>query len=1223
MSESTPDRAWAGRVLFPRSSAELRLTTSCPACFVPLTSTVCASCGLDLRHPASTELAAASSAIADALDARLDLIGRMRRETAAAAVAAPAVAAPVVAAPVVAAPAAAATPAPTAAQLAGPAATVAAPHPAPHPAPAVAAASDGPRRSGIQIALIVVGISLLSVFAVFGLVYAFVTYGSEVRMAIIVAGTLATMVAAGVLGRRGLTSTAEGVAALGTVMLVLDAWALRLNDPSGLGSTAEGLYWGTALLIVGATAALWSRFSTLATPAVVAAGLLPLGAALATGHLVLESLPPTRSAPETAAAIAGVAVAAVSWMIVPAARAAARRAAQVVALAAGALFSMVALALLIDLDPGARYSPAIAGLLLAGTALLHAATLAPSARRATTRRALDTLALAAIGSGAALAAVVGAVISAARFDQDRVIVSAPLLAATLVAVLAEQCWRRAAVGSPWRTTGASATIAAATLAAIASGLAMVVAVAAFIEAGTQGLEVIPLGIGDPVTSGEPATVAAIGALGAALGIVAVSWATLGVLVRRARALTLIAGVVIVAAVPLLPAWWVVMVTFGVLAVGSAAGLPLASRIAVPDARRALVALLIPLSTGAALGAFLTGWAVPRGWAVGLVIALLAIMVARPATPLVPLRAGFVGVAAALVLGSSPELATDLERLGPALQLSAGSAVLAAAATLIAASQLGRLAALERQVVGAVAVVAALLAALVVELPAVDESVAFGLMVAALALAAVRGGAVERLISRALLPLAVARGVVLAVDRGALDPTLVAAVALGAVIVVAAVALLVAPGDDIDARALDARTRTVRSTVTGTGFPRLVGDAGAALAGAVLVLDTVVRTARPELLWLPVLVLAVLVLVLAISRDGLVGSTSPRRFVGWVALGIATVALWIRLADAGESAPEPYVLPLAGAMLLVVAASALLARRRASAPPRSAAPLTAAALLVALLPSAVQSVEGTDARVIVVAVAAVALTVVPLLAERRIDARLPGMSTALVGAGLATLALLALAHALDLIVVAGGAALAGSALLRAALVVIVPSAVAVAVRLLADGRLRDAATAATIGTAALSAGALGLVGAVDPVELVSVPLALALLAIGTLHLDTVPAARSWPWLGPGFVALLVPSLLAIDGAGEPLWRAVALGVAGASVFVGALWRRLQAPFVIGGSVLLVHLLVQSWPLLDLVGRSVEWWLWLGLAGVLIIAIAARFERRLQNVRDTAARISQLR
>ncbi|MFN4001805.1 SCO7613 C-terminal domain-containing membrane protein, partial [Microcella sp.] len=1087
-------------------------------------------------------------------------------------------------------------------------------------APAAPTAVAGPRRSGIQIALIVVGISLLSVFAVFGLVYAFVTYGSTVRMAIIIGGTLATMVAAGVLARRGLGSTAEGIAALGTVMLVLDAWALRLNDPAGLGSTPEALYWGTALLIVGATAALWSRTTRLATPGVAGAGLLPVGAALVTLHAVRELLPAIGAAPETAAALAALIVAAASWIIVPNARPVARSAARAVALIIGAAGATVALPLLVELDPGARYSPVIAGLVLAAAALLHVVTLARSVRAAAPR-AGTTLVLSAIGGGAALAAVVGAVVSAARFEQDRVIVSAPLIAAVVIAILAEQGWRRSAAGSPWRTTLAAATVTATALTAIAAGLAAIVASAAFVEAGTQGLEVIPLGIGDPVASGDPATVAALAALALCLGLIAASWAALGVLVRRARALTLIAAIVLVAAVPLLPAWWAVMAVFAVLALGAAAGLIVAERVTARDARRALIALCIPLATGAALGAFVTGWAVPRGWVVGLVIALLTIALARPSTSITALRAAFVALGAALVLGSMPELAGDLERALPALQLSPGSLVVGGAAVIIVTSQLGRLAVLEQRVVGIVALGAAGLASTTVSLPALDEALTLALLAGALALVAVRAPRGERLVARALLPLVVARGIVLGVDGTGLDPALVATIAVGSLAVVAVVALLTAA--PVGDRALDARARSWRSTLAEPGLDRVASDGAAALAGLVLVADAAVRSARPELVAITVLMLAVLALVTAISRDGLIGSTSPRRFVGWVALGLATIALWMRLADAGERGSEPYVLPLAGAMLLIVAAGALLGRRRGAAPSRTAAPLTSAALLVALVPSAAQSADGTDARGIVVALVAVALAIVPLLAERRIDERLPGMSGALVGTGLTALGLLALAHALDLLLTANGSALTGAALLRAALVVLVPSAVAVAARVLAEGRLRDIATIAALGTAALSAGALGLTGAVEPVELVSLPLALAAIAIGTMHLDAVPAARSWPWLGPGMAVLLVPSLLAIDAAGEPLWRAVALGVAAASVFAGGLWRRLQAPFVIGGTVLLVHLLVQSWPLLDLVGRSVEWWLWLGLAGVLIIVIAARFERRGQNVRDTATRIAQLR
>ena len=166
-------------------------------------------------------------------------------------------------------------------------------------------------------------------------------------------------------------------------------------------------------------------------------------------------------------------------------------------------------------------------------------------------------------------------------------------------------------------------------------------------------------------------------------------------------------------------------------------------------------------------------------------------------------------------------------------------------------------------------------------------------------------------------------------------------------------------------------------------------------------------------------------------------------------------------------------------------------------------------------------------------------------------------------------------------------------------------------------------AALLGSGAISAAGLALSGAVPEVETVSAPIAIAALAVGALRLARTPSARSWPWLAPGLVLLLAPSLLAIDGAGEPLWRAVAIGVVAAIVFAVGLWQRLQAPFVLGGTALLIHLLVQSWPLLEQVGRAVEWWLWLGLAGVIVVALAARYERRLQNARDIARRISDLR
>jgi len=255
------------------------------------------------------------------------------------------------------------------------------------------------------------------------------------------------------------------------------------------------------------------------------------------------------------------------------------------------------------------------------------------------------------------------------------------------------------------------------------------------------------------------------------------------------------------------------------------------------------------------------------------------------------------------------------------------------------------------------------------------------------------------------------------------------------------------------------------------------------------------------------------------------------------------------------------------------------------------------------------------------VVATVLAILPLMRLAQINDRLPHMASALVSVGFATLGLVTAAHTLDLIV--DGIPAQGTELVRAVVVVALPAAAAVAAWILAPGRLRAAVTAAGTGVAGLGAGLLGLAAIVDPIELVSLPLAISVLAIGAVRMDERPESRSWPWLAPGVGVLLVSSLLAIDGAGEPLWRAIGLGVVAATVFVVAVRLKLQAPFVIGGAVLLVHLLVQSWPLLEQVGEAVEWWLWLGLAGVLVVTLAARYERRLQNVRDVAVRIRQLR
>ncbi|WXZ50890.1 hypothetical protein WDV94_06510 [Clavibacter tessellarius] len=79
---------------------------------------------------------------------------------------------------------------------------------------------------------------------------------------------------------------------------------------------------------------------------------------------------------------------------------------------------------------------------------------------------------------------------------------------------------------------------------------------------------------------------------------------------------------------------------------------------------------------------------------------------------------------------------------------------------------------------------------------------------------------------------------------------------------------------------------------------------------------------------------------------------------------------------------------------------------------------------------------------------------------------------------------------------------------------------------------------------------------------------------------------------------------------------------ATLLVGARLR-LRAPFLLGAVVLLVHALAQLWPWIREASATVPWWAWAGIGGVVLIAVAARYERRIRDVKEVAARVSALR
>ena len=87
--------------------------------------------------------------------------------------------------------------------------------------------------------LLLVGVSLLSIATIFFLVYAFLTYGLITRSIIIGAITIAAFVVTGLLRRRGLAATAEGIGTFAVVLIYLDAFAVRANDLLALGVGAR------------------------------------------------------------------------------------------------------------------------------------------------------------------------------------------------------------------------------------------------------------------------------------------------------------------------------------------------------------------------------------------------------------------------------------------------------------------------------------------------------------------------------------------------------------------------------------------------------------------------------------------------------------------------------------------------------------------------------------------------------------------------------------------------------------------------------------------------------------------------------------------------------------------------------------------------------------------------------------------------------------------------
>ena len=1304
MAETETDfRYYAGQAIFPRSLADLTDTDQCPACLTPLPGPICQVCCLDLTHPVAAELSALSKDAATALDRRLDLIGRIRfataqvltaqqdRESAAAALAVTTVSAPFDAllstpparnvSPIVPQSVAPPTGAP---QFSAPPSAMA-------PQPGWSEGPAAPRRSSVQIILLVVGISLLSVAAIFFLVYAFINFGILARSLIIAAITVAAFTVASLLRRRKLTATAEGIAVFAVVLVYLDAFAIRANDFFGLASSDGAIFWGSTLVMTAMLFFIWNGLSNLRTASIVSFAAFAPGVGLIMGGLNDQVDGGTRPF----FGLAAVGLAGVVYRFAarparggrPASRAVAERilvlVTTTVAIVAAAVTAFV-------VAPGTPWASAFACLAIATIALLHVWLLDGTG---------DSLSrpFAAFFAGCAGVVATLAVASAAvRVGEVKLGVIAPPIAAVVVALGFEFASRRIPRASLAGLAGVAAR-SAAVVAAVALLFPAIIATAATGTAASRGIvsswSLLP---SDKLLARDDVHGFAVLALAAVGAITVLAWTIGGTLRARGPLLAWFGAIVVVVAAPLLPTVASVLVAWLALAV-----LALAALIAVR--RRGGVALryrspLVGLLAASGLLAYLEGWASTGTWWIASIVVIALLLTARRTLSWPLGHAVLLGAATVVLLIGAAATARQLALPGhPASLVDTVDAIRAVGIVAIALLALSAFpvvrlvstrlvstrldstrldSTLDQRTVFWIAGAAAGGSAVFTQqvltglrapermtllLPEYGTSLAASAaLLAALLLWLGRSKNAALRPERIAASIAMAPSVFLLVDsfvRVLNLPEFARAVApVSATLLASAGALTV--------------------TLLRPTSSRWTRELGIVLVGVPAVFASV--THNDGATWLVLLLAGITVLILAISNDGLFSSVSPRRQLGWLALALATAGFWWRLFGDHIQNLEPYVLPLAGTFLLIALLLWRSAARSAVATPSRAAPLIAlGGLLVAILPLGLNAATGPLLRALLVggisavlllvgsyvigtprrrpyldaAALAGGIGVVVVTIERsiavtlergdpdlRLDAWLVACVVLLLAAAFgqardrndASVALRRIAsQALGLVAMTALLLLETLAFtadrvgpIRALAVVLIFAAVHVIAFSADRAPFTRLVAWVSIAYAGVAVVAGVLTGALGRVELGAIPIAIALIATGALQLVNTPTARTWAWLAPGVLMLLVPSLLATAW-DAPLWRLAGLGVVSIAIIVVSVILRLQAPFLISVIVALIHGIATLLPQIRAVYVSVEWWLWVAIGGVIIVVIGARFEKSMNSFHSVAMRLKALR
>ncbi|AWB86678.1 hypothetical protein C3E77_08625 [Mycetocola zhujimingii] len=1166
------------------------------------------------------------------------------------------------------------------------------------------ATADGrPRRSGIQILMLTVGVILVSIMAIFFVLLAYLVASLEVRSILTGAASIAVFGIAWLLHRRRLSGTAQGIAVLAIVLLLLDIWIVRANDLFGSATLDGWLYTGiaTGLLAVALTAGF--RMLPLRSLSISAALLGPV----AVFALTIGILTTVDASEQIWAAFAAVGAAALAWRWIP-------LGALECSLVRALGFIAAGLAILPgsfgfpDLDGGAVIALAVIAVIWFGHLALsefqvvgptgpggtNPAGVAPgvldpsvapdmgappieepadnaAAQPASQPRPDVTSALrstpwqvfAALGLGLSIAAIGPALLLEANSPSDLfwIPVTATAMGAVVLAIVARL--GRASDGASLLRLATAVPLAATALLAAPAAMSALLHLLSILT-----LRPFSLGVLEPFARSGPGS-----EWTAPVALIAVSLLTASALallghLRSSGWASLALGAIgligacLVLGTPALSGSGLLLVAVAALA-ATASG-----RIAWPY--RLVAAITSALGT---FGVFVVGLTstVTFPFAVIATLAVLVVLhrvvhhtaphtVASATTPVVVASGLGVLLGSVLLAPSWYQTVTEATSApaAPALALVVCAAVIVLT-VLFAPGLLTRAESAVAVSIGGLATFAGLLwLAARISADATPFLIASGIAAGVTILWQFPRRVAawpERYVAAAAAPVTALGFVAVLWDQ--IDDAVTPVAVSSAIVVLAALALAVFRPTHNSAAATLAGILNDPARIA-----RACWDVPVVLVAAFLVPRAV---GSERLGWLALLLLAVAAVIIASGDGGVFAGRSLRRHVAWAGLPLAVGSLWLGLARNDVDVVEFYTLPVSGLLFAILA---LIVIRREPVTDRVSSPRTVlfgAALAVALLPSAAASGTDEPVRMAITLGAAILLLLAgpflpPVWAATRVavvvwftgvvtmllltlvlpvvdSTRTPGgWENEVAAAGLAVGGALWLyrrrvPHILGTLAVAAApvvlalplaeSILAGEAeFWRFLLTLLLASALFVAASL---GAARSEIIRWTaLGAAVIVAASAMTVGLADPFETATVPIAVALIAVGAVRLSADPAARSWPHLGAGLILLLVPSLFA-DFASNELWRVVALGVAALVVFGIGLALKLSAPTLIGAAVLVVHGLAQLWPWISGLYGAIPWWLWAGIGGVILIVLAATYEKRIRDLQAVARSIRSLR